>query len=122
MTPINDHLQFTGNQRTSNRNITYLKCFGERIIYSSKLRSHSKSLDDNELDLIIQTWATPKQIDAYFDKFTIAFGKWLLQRTPRTLEHSMEELLADFREYQSTAPDDQQIDNIKEEQETATTT
>lgn len=53
---------------------------------------------DDIINIIINKFGSPKDLDKYFDKFTIEFGQWLLQRTPRTLEHPMEDLLTEFRE------------------------
>lgn len=85
--------------RTANRNIVYLRLTLEQI--------------NNNVDVVdqaIRRMGTPKEIDLYFDKFTIAFGKWLLQLNTRTIEHSVEDLLEYYRDYLSTAPDDEQVD------------
>ena len=96
--------------RTALRNIDYLKTFAERI-----LCKHNIKYTGDDLATIINNWGTPKEIDNFFDKFTVAFGKHLLalsERSPRTLEHSMDELLKDFRDTLSIAPDNEQIDYV----------
>jgi hypothetical protein len=98
--------------RTANRNIDYLKLFAERVILSREGNNYT----GDDLNIIIRNFGTPKEIDSFFDKFTIAFGKWLLKRNERTLEHSVEELLEAFRDHLLTAPDDEQIDYVKREQ------
>jgi hypothetical protein len=88
--------------RTANRNIDYLRKVLEQI-----------NNDTEVVQKAINRLGTPKQIDAFFDKFTIAFGKWLIQRNQRTLEHSVEELLEFYRDYLSSGPDSEQIDFIE---------
>ena len=90
--------------RTANRNIVYLHKAMEQI-----------NNDVETVQTAIKRVGTPKQIDAFFDKKTIAFGNWLLSRTERTLEHPMEELMEAFNEYQSTAPDKEQVDYVESE-------
>jgi tRNA A37 threonylcarbamoyladenosine dehydratase len=85
--------------RTANRNIVFLKKAMEQI-----------NNDAETINAVIRRVGTPKEIDAYFDIKTIAFGKWLLARNERTLEHSMEELMEAFNDYISSAPDSVQVD------------
>lgn len=85
--------------RAEHRNTVYLYKALEQI-----------NNDAEVVQAAIKMVGTTKEINAFFDKFTIGFGKWLLQRNERTLEHSVEELLIAYREYLSTAPDSEQID------------
>lgn len=95
--------------RTANRNIDYLKSFAERVILSREGNNYT----GDDLNNYIKDFGTPKEIDAFFDKFTVAFGKWLLQRNERTLEHPVEELLEMYRDYLLTAPAEMQVDYIE---------
>lgn len=92
------------NIRTANRNIVFLYQFAENI-----------NTDPDIIQAAIQRTGTPKEIDAFFDRFTIAFGKWLLRLSDRAKEHPMEEILEMYREYISSSPDDEQIDYEKQE-------
>lgn len=85
--------------RTANRNIVFLYQAMEQIENNTET-----------IQQAIKRVGTPKEIDSFFDKFSTAFGKWLLQRNERTLEHSVEELLEAFRDYQAVAPDNEQVD------------
>jgi len=103
--------QVQNNGRTSNRNRNLLFAFAERILlYTSGLnkeKNHRKNDDTNtSIQRIIEDFGG-KEIDDYFDKFTIAFGKWIQDKEKIK---SMEELLIEFKLYQSTAPDNEQID------------
>jgi hypothetical protein len=94
--------------RTENRNQVFLVNYTE-YAYRKIMKTHVYSM--GEINEIVTGFEDPKEINKFFDKFTIAFGNWLLHRTPRTLEHSMEELVAEFRDQLSVAPDNEQIDN-----------
>ena len=87
--------------RTANRNLVYIYKALEQV-----------NTDVDICQQALRRLGKPSQIDAYFDKFTIAFAKWLLKRNERTLEHSVEDLLKMYREYLSIAPDTEQIDFI----------
>ena len=93
--------------RTAIRNIEYLKTFAESILIENKI-----SYTGDDLGIIIKKWGTPKEIDRYFDIFTMAFGDWLISLNERTKEHSMGELLKEYREMISKARDEQQVDYI----------
>ncbi len=91
--------------RTANRNIDYLRKAIEQINNSPETAQ-----------MAIIGMGTPKEIDAYFDVFTVAFGKHLVRlfnESPRTLEHSIEEILADYRLELSMAKDEFQVDYVE---------
>lgn len=98
--------------RTTNRNIDYLKSFAELILCDNKI-----AYTGDDLETIVKKCAGDrKSIDAFFNKFTIAFGKHIVRlskEAPRTLEHSVEELLKDFRHSLSAARDEDQIDYVE---------
>jgi hypothetical protein len=98
--------------RTANRNIDYLKAFSELILCDNKI-----SYTGDDLETIVKNFAGDrKSIDAFFDKFTIAFGNHIIRlfkESPRTLDHSVEDLLIDFRDTLYAAIDEQQIDFIE---------
>lgn len=93
--------------RTANRNIDFLRKTVEQV-----------NNDPETTQKAVDGMGTPKEIDAYFDVFTIAFGKHLVRlmnESPRTLEHSVEEILADFRLEISMAKDEFQVDYVEKE-------
>lgn len=92
--------------RTANRNIDFLKSFAERVILSREGNNYT----GDDLNQLIKYFGTPKEINSFFDKKSIAFGKWLLQRSERTLEHPMEELMDAFNDYLDESSAEKQID------------
>lgn len=98
----------TNKTRTENRNQVFLITYTE-YVYRRLLNNHNYSM--TEINDIVNGFGSAEEVSKFFDRFTLAFGKWLLERTPRTLEHPMEELLSEFREYLSYAPDSAQVDN-----------
>lgn len=95
--------------RTANRNIDYLKSFAELILCQNKI-----SYTGDDLSNIVTKYAGDrKSIDDYFDRFTIAFGKHLVRlmnESPRTLEHSVEDILKDYRLELAQTKDEFQVD------------
>jgi len=85
--------------RTANRNIDFLHRAMEQI-----------NNDVETIQSAIKRVGTPKEIDAFFDKKSIAFGRWLLGRNERTLEHSMEDLMQAYNDYIHSAPNEEQVD------------
>jgi hypothetical protein len=63
----------------------------------------------DEVQKVVNGFASIEEINSFFDKFALAFGRWLMNRHPRTLEHPMEELLTAFYDYLAEAPDRDQI-------------
>lgn len=92
--------------RTANRNNHLLLNFLERYVCSKEGGNYNLE----ELNQFTSKYMNDKKVNQYFNKLAIHFGKWLLQRNERTLEHSVEELFEMYYEYIITAPAEEQID------------
>jgi hypothetical protein len=90
--------------RTLHRNHVFLIGYTEHIY-----RKLGKYYSMDEIQKAVNGFASIEEINSFFDKFTLAFGRWLMGRHPRTLEHPMEELLAAFYDYMAEAPDKEQV-------------
>lgn len=95
--------------RTTNRNNHLLLCFLERYVQLEK----GSNYDFNELNNFTCKYIDQQNVNQYINKSAIHFGKWLLQRNERTLEHSVEELFQMYFDEISIAPADKQIDFIE---------
>lgn len=92
--------------RTANRNNHLLLNFLERYVVSKEGGNYSLE----ELNQFTSKYITDEKVNKYFNKLPIHFGKWLLQRNDRTLEHSIEELFEMYYEQLITSSSDKQID------------
>lgn len=92
--------------RTANRNNHLLLNFLERYVVSKQGADYSLE----ELNQFTSKYINDEKVNQYFNKLPIHFGKWLLQRTDRTLEHSVEELFEMYYEWIITASSEEQID------------
>ena len=99
--------------RTRNRNNILLLHFLEAYF----LNETDGKYDFQKLNDFVAKYSNQEKVDVFLNKVPIAFGKHiraLAERSPRTLEHSMEDLFKDFMDELLVAPDKCQIDYDEE--------
>ncbi len=111
------HISQAKSSRTANRNRVFLHAFAEKVLsYTTgldddKTKDFNTSNYDDNIEKIIDQFGTNKEINDYFDKFTLAYGIWVLRVFSIFKNKSIiEKDLIRFREYQLTAKDEEQVD------------
>ena len=102
--PINNHHNST-IRTTMRNNVLFI-----HFLESYCLNRYGADYDLQEVGDFVAKYFNKEKVNDFLHKLPIEFGKWLIKRQPRTLEHSMEDVFNLFMDEYAEAEDFKQLD------------